>query len=201
MKSTRIIYGVIAILVIMTGCGTVPSYRGDGHIKNNSYFMDATIFGHTTLYTIRLESFDMSTNIQKEFDLGELSHFREAIITVCIRFKDGHSWDHFTKLNAQELKIAAKYDWRDLDSLKSSFGYRLSNQSGTLLTQPETLFKNYTWGGGQIDSEIGREIEVRNSDQARTQVPAGSKLKLWVSYTGDSALTNRADFVVFWQWH
>ena len=142
----------------------------------------------------------MSTNVQREFNLGELSAVRKPRITVCIRFKDQFSWFHLAKGDAQELKIAAESNWRDIDKLKSTFAYRLSDQSGTLLDQPKTLLKDYTWGGGQIDPEVGSEIEIINSNQARTQVPPGSKLKLWVSYTGDSSLTNQADFVVFWGW-
>ncbi|MGA2241656.1 MAG: hypothetical protein ABSH11_06410 [Verrucomicrobiota bacterium] len=188
----QIICWEIAILVMITGCGTTPRYQGDGQIKNTSYFADANLLCYTRQYAIRLASFDMSTNFQKEFNLGELSSFREPKITVCIRFKDRHSWYH--------LRKAVKFDFRDIDGLKSRFGYRLSNQSRTLIAQPETLLKDYTWGGGQSDSEIGYEIEIRNDDQIRTRVPAGSKLKLWVSYTGDPSMTNRADFVVFWQW-
>jgi hypothetical protein len=188
----------IAILAMITGCRTTPRYQGDGQIKNTSFWADS--IAYTRQYAIRLASFDMSTNVQKEFNLGELSSFREPKITVCIRFKDRYGWYHFTKFNAKETRMAAKFDFRNIDGLKSRFGYRLSNQSGTLIAQPETLLKDYTWGGDESDSEIGQEIEIRNSDQVRTRVPAGSRLKLWVSYTGDPSLTNRADFVVFWQW-
>lgn len=203
MKATkpfRIICWSFAFLTTVTGCRTTPQYQGEGQIKNTSYFADANLLCYTRQYAIRLASFDMSTNFQKEFNLGKLSSFREPKITVCIRFKDQHVWERFTKLDANGTRIAAKFDWRNMDVLKSRFGYRLSNQSGTLLTQPETLLKDYTWGGGVSDPEIGNEIEIRNSDQARTRVPAESKLKLWVSYTGDLSITNRADFVVFWEW-
>jgi hypothetical protein len=188
----------IAALAMITGCHTTPSwYRGDGQIKNTSYFADGSIFCYTTEYTIRLASFDMSTNIQKEFNLGELSSFREPRITVCIRFKDQYLWSHFT---AKEAKMLAKYGWRNLDNVKGSFGYRLSNQFGTLIDQPETILKNYNWGGGQSDSEFGWETEISSINHDHTEIPKGSKLKLWVSYTGDPSLTNRADFVVLWSW-
>ena len=198
MKLFRIISFEIAVLAIATGCNTTPRYQGDGYIKNTSYWADGV--DYTTLYTIRLASFDMSTNVQREFNLGELSAVRAPTITVCIRFKDQFRWFHLAEADKLELKVAAENSWRDVDSLKSTFSYRLSNQSGTLLEQPTTLLKDYTWGGGQIDPEVGSEIEIRNSNQARTKVPPGSKLKLWVSYAGDPTLTNRGEFVVFWGW-
>ena len=194
-----------AILATITGCDTTPCYRGDGKIKNTSYFADGSLLCYSREYAIRLASFDMSTNIQAEFNLGELSSFRDPripIITICIRFKEPyqHPWHHFDKTDTREVRIADKFGWRNLDDLKSSFGYRLSNQSGELLTQPEMPLTNYTWGGSEIDSDVGYETEIRNNNQICTPVPAGSKLKLWVSYKGDPSFTNRADFVVLWRW-
>jgi hypothetical protein len=197
MKPFRLICWGIAILAMITGC-TTPRYNGDGQIKNTSFWADS--IAYTRQYAIRLASFDMSTNFQKEFNLGKLSSFREPNITVCIRFKDQNIWEHFNKKSAKEAMRAAEFGFLNMDALKSRFGYRLSNQSGILIAQPETLLKDYTWGGDQSDDEIGYETEIRNDDQFPTRVPAGSKLKLWVSYTGDPSMTNRADFVVFWQW-
>jgi hypothetical protein len=186
----------ITALTIITGCRATPSwYHGDGQIKNTSFWADGV--DYTTQYTIRLASFDMSTNFQGEFNLGELSHLREPRITICIRFKDQNLWTHFT---AEDEKVLANTRWRNLNNINGSFGYQLSNQFGTLRNQPMKQLKDYNWGGGQFDSEVGLETEISNIHSNHIAIPKGSQLKLRVSYIGDATLTNRADFVVLWSW-
>ena len=182
-------------LPIVPGCHTPPSYQGDGQIKNTSYWADGVIY--TTQYTIRLQTFDMSTDIQKEFDLGELSCFREPRLKVCLRLKDPHFW---TRIRPSEAKLAAREEWRNTDSVRSTFGYELRDQSGILLAQASKPLKDYVWSDGEFDSAVGREYEIYDLHHCGTGVPKGSKLKLSLSYAGDPALTNRADFVVLWSW-
>lgn len=199
MKGFEITCSGIAILATITGCCTAPHYLGDGQIKKTSYWADGVV--HTTQYTIRLGSFNMCTNTQKEFDIGTLSYLRDARVTVCIRFRGRRPvWDHFDKLSPSERSVEIGRGWHDIDSLKSRFSYRLSNQFGTLIAQPPTPLKDYNWGGGEFDTKVGPEVEISNLEHVRTQIPKGNKLKLFVSYTGDRTMTNRAEFVVLWQW-
>lgn len=184
-----------ALLALLPGCHTTPRYRGDGHIRNTSYWDDGVVY--TTQYTIRLQTFDMSTDIQKEFDLGQLSLFREPRLKVCIRLKDPHFW---TRIRPSEAKFAAREGWRNTDTVKSTLGYQLRDQSGTVLAQSSKPLKDYVWSNGEFDPAVGREYEIYDLDHYDTRVPKGSKLYLSLSYTGDPALTNRGDFVVLWSW-
>jgi hypothetical protein len=198
MKLSQITFCSIAILAMITGCRMTPRYQGDGTITNTSYFADSCILCYTTQYTIRLASFDMSTNFQREFSLGQLSFFREPKVTLGIRFKDSRTWEHFSKLHPRELKLAARLGWQNKDEVKSRMSYRFSNQWGTFATQPEMPLKDFIWSGAEFDRAVGREIEIGN--QLEIPVPRGSVIKLWFSYRGDTSLTNRADLVVTWQW-
>ncbi len=191
-----ICFGVL--LAAVTGCNTTPHYRGEGQIRNTSYWDDGVV--HTTQYTIRLASFEMSANVQREFELGELSSWREPRLTVCVRFKDPRAWYHLAKSDAREARVGASENWQNIDDLRGRFGYQLSNQSGVLLSQPEAPLGEFNWGRGEFDREVGDEHEISKLEHVGTAVPKGSKLKLSVSYTGDPGLTNQADFVVLWGW-
>jgi len=165
MKRLRITGCGIFILAVITGCYTTPSwYRGDGQIKNNSFFADGSILCHVTEYIIRLGSFDMSTNVEKEFNLGRLSSFREPVLTICILVRDQNYLGCFDKFRSQ--------------CLNATFGYRLSNQSGILVDQPPKLLKDYDWGGREFDSNIGSEAQVGQTD---VRIPARIKQEHWVS--------------------
>ena len=192
------VYFIALVSVAFVGCTISPQYHGDGRFKNTSHW-GAWWMGDPRNYTIRLASFAMNTNVTQDFNLGRLGVFGEPRVTICIRLKEEHSWWHLSRYNAEEREFAAKRKWRNIDDVKSSFGYQLSNESGVLFSQTNTPLKNYTWSRALFDSDIGREIEIYGHHVA-TGVPRRSRLKLHVDYTGDPALTNQADFVVVWEW-
>lgn len=198
MRAFDVICSGLVLLAAVAGCGSTPHYKGEGQIKNTSYWADGLV--HTTQYTIRLASFEMNKNVQREFELGELSSWREPRLTICVRFKDPLAWYHLTKSDARDARIATSENWQNIDNVKGRFGYQLSNQSGILVNQPEAPLKELNWGRGEFDSAVGDEHEISSIDHVSTEIPKGSKLKLSVSYTGDPSLTNHADFVVLWSW-
>lgn len=198
VKSFNVGCSWLVLLAAVAGCSSTPRYRGEGQIKNTSYWADGLV--HTTQYTIRLASFEMSTNVQREFDLGELSSWREPRLAVCVRFKDPRGWERLANSSARQGRIAASENWQNIDVVKSRFGYQLASQSGVLVSQPEIPLRDFNWGRGEFDPAIGDEHEISQVEHVRTEIPKGSKVKLSVSYTGDPSLTNRADFVVLWSW-
>src|SRR5262245_42084563 len=88
---------LLATIVALAACRSLPEYRGDGTISNTSSRRDGTVFP-VREYTVKLASFPLNTNLTHEFQLGEVAFFPKTTMAISVRFQDDHSWWHFKHL-------------------------------------------------------------------------------------------------------
>ncbi len=187
--------GLCVTLAVITGCRSTPEYKGDGQIKNTSYWEDNLI--RVPEYTIQLASFGLATNAAREFYLGDVAFFRKTALAVRIRFSDAHDWDHFKQLppSLKADAYIAKHKMRDINEIKSRLSYRVETTTGNRLFQSDRQLADCGWARAYPASGLTR-VEIYDPEDSRMDIPYATSLKLWFSYTGDPSLTNRAELVV-----
>jgi hypothetical protein len=190
-------YWIFATLLLVAGCRWVPEYYGEGQIANTSSRRDGSPIPFAE-YSITLASFPVSTNLTREFQLGNLGFFQKTSMHVCIRFVDDHTWWHFRHLTPgeKEPSYVKRFHMRDADKIQGRLSYQLLEDSGAELLHADTPLSECNWSGKQLRPYPRTRVEISVLNNSGAKIPKNSNLKLRFSYRGDPSLTNEAHLVL-----
>jgi hypothetical protein len=181
------------VLLVGTGCGPPPpQYNGEGTVSNTTMRHDG--FVRIPEYTIVLSDLKLSSNFNREFQLGELSVFPTNSLALMLRFTDTHPWWRFSEFRPSQATEKDR-EPRDIGKIQSSLQYKLQTSLGLEVLGAEQPLKNFTWGQAELGNGSIR-VDIYDSASIGASVAAGQSLKLSVSYSGDPAITNHAQLLL-----
>lgn len=178
---------------LVSGCHGEIQYAGEGTVTNTTTRHDGLV--KIPERTIRLISFDMHRDFERNFNIGDICFFRNTTVTVFVRFIDTNMWRHLSEFSPSRRASSSEDNLRNIDPLQNRLVYRLATEDGKVLMESDKSLKDYTWGQAQLGG--GRfKVDIYNRSLAHGEIPKGSKLKLWFSYVGNPSLTNTAELLV-----
>jgi hypothetical protein len=188
---------LLAIVVALPACHSLPDYRGDGTISNTSSRRDGTVFP-VREYTVKLASFPLNTNLTHEFQLGEVAFFPKTTMAISIRFQDAHSWWHYKHLTPPERdeRTVANRNMRDIDTVQGRLSYRVLSETGAPLLTSDTPLSECDWAQSPGRDPRHNRVEIRDGQSSLMGVEKGYRLRLWFQYSGDQTMTNMADLIL-----
>lgn len=187
---------ICTAIVLITGCRSIPPYKGDGQISNTTHWDDNLV--RVRQYTIQLPSFPLNENREGEFHLGDVAFFRNTRFGVSLRFQDNCTWRRFSHLpdSMKTRDYVAEYRLRDIDSIGGRMSFQVLDASGKPLLQSDQLLKDLVWSQSGAPENGWSQVALRDKTNNAAAAPKAEDLNLRYSYMGDPSLTNRGSFVI-----
>jgi hypothetical protein len=191
--SSMLIFVIISLCLL--GCLGLPKYTGDGKLINTTAWEDN--IARVPEYTIILNSFSLTTNVEEHFSLGNISFFRRTTISVFLRFTDSHYWRKYSEIGSSDQlrRLYKEKKVNNVDKLQARWICHVEAESGEQIFKFDKLIRDCVWSESHFDGSL-KKVSVFDLANTHKEVPPDKKLTLAFSYLGDPTLTNNAELIV-----